>query len=57
MSVLGGQPRSATVVVGETGLRALVLSAADFQEILLNQPEIGLELLGVLSQRLAEAKS
>ncbi len=55
MSVLGEQPRSGTVVVGEEGMRALVLAAADFHEILINQPEIGVELLGVLSRRLAEA--
>ena len=56
MSVLGDQPRSATVVAGEEGVKTLVLKAGDFQEILMKQPEIGMELLRVMSKRLADGE-
>jgi hypothetical protein len=55
MAVLGEQPRAATVTAGDQGVETLVLHATDFQEILHSQPAIGVQLLRVLSQRLAEA--
>jgi len=55
MAVLADQPRSATVVAGDEGVETLVLTAQEFQEILLNQPAIGVQLLKVLSNRLLES--
>ena len=57
MAVLGDQPRSATVIAGPDGVDTLVLTAAEFQEILLSQPAMGVELLKVLSRRIADASS
>ncbi len=57
MAVLGEQPRAGTVVAGAGGADTLVLSAADFQEILHAQPVMSVQLLRVLSRRLAEATS
>ena len=54
MGVLGNQPRSATIVAGQVGLEALVLSGNDLREVLLSQPTIGVQLLRIFSRRLAE---
>ena len=54
MAVLGDQPRSATIVAGDNGLDALVLSGDDLREMLINQPAIGVQLLRMFSQRLAQ---
>ncbi|MBM3458365.1 MAG: cyclic nucleotide-binding domain-containing protein, partial [Armatimonadetes bacterium] len=55
MAVLGEQPRTGTVIAGSEGANTLVLSATDFQEILHSQPAMAVQLLRVLSRRLAEA--
>ena len=55
MAVLGDQPRVATIVAGSEGLETLVLSGADLREVLINQPTIGMQLLRLLSRRLAQS--
>jgi acetolactate synthase-1/2/3 large subunit len=55
MAVLADKPRSATVVAANGGVDTLVLSSGDFNEILLSQPEMGVQLLKELSRRLIEA--
>jgi hypothetical protein len=52
MAVLADQPRSATVVAAAGGVEALVLTASEFQEILISQPVIGVQLLKVVTSRL-----
>jgi CRP/FNR family transcriptional regulator, cyclic AMP receptor protein len=55
MSLLDELPRSATVTALEP-LHVLVLTIFDFRALLLENPEISIKLLGVLSQRLRRAE-
>lgn len=54
MSLLDGQPRSATVVADEP-LEVLVITQRAFKPLLLDIPELGLQLLRSMAQRLRQA--
>ena len=54
MSLLDGQPRSATVVA-ETPMRLLVIKRRDFSTLLREAPELTQNILVTLSRRLREA--
>jgi CRP/FNR family transcriptional regulator, cyclic AMP receptor protein len=56
ISLIDGQPRSASVVAGE-GLRTFALVTWEFRPLLEEQPQIALELLNALCGRLREAEA
>ena len=55
MSLLDGEPRSATVVA-ETGLRMLVINGRHFWELLKEVPELTYTIMATLSRRLRQAE-
>jgi CRP/FNR family transcriptional regulator, cyclic AMP receptor protein len=55
MSLLDGQPRSATVVA-ETSVRLLVINSRNFHSLLATVPELTRALLVTLSRRLRQAE-
>ncbi len=55
MSLLDGQPRSATVVA-ETPLRLLVINGRNFHYVLAEVPELTRALLATLSRRVRQAE-
>ncbi len=54
MAVLADQPRSATVLAGSNGAQLLVMQAEHFRKMLLLQPTVAVQMLGLLSERLQE---
>lgn len=54
LALLDGGPRTATVTMDSDG-RALVLSGAEFRELLRTVPEIAVRMLKVLGERLRAA--
>ena len=54
LAALDGQPRSATIRAVEP-VEALVLSANDFREFVVNRPEVSLAVIRLLIRRLREA--
>ncbi len=55
MSLLDGQPRSATVIA-ETPMRLLVIKRRDFSTLLREAPELTQSILTTLSRRLRQAE-
>lgn len=55
MSLLDGEPRSATVVA-ETGLRLLVIRRRDFAQVLAKVPDMAHTLMATLSRRVRQAE-
>ena len=55
MSLLDGEPRSATVVA-ETGLRMLVIDGKHFWELLKEVPELTYTIMATLSRRVRQAE-
>ena len=55
MSLLDGEPRSATVVA-ETGLRMLVINGRHFWELLKEVPELTYTIMATLSRRVRQAE-
>lgn len=55
MSLLDGEPRSATVVA-ETGLRMLVINGRHFWEVLKEVPELTYTIMATLSRRVRQAE-
>jgi CRP-like cAMP-binding protein len=56
LSLLAGTPRTGRVWA-KTGVRALALDRADFEQILETQPAVARALLRVLARRLVEAQA
>ncbi len=56
MSLLDGEPRSATVVA-ETGLRLLVIDSRNFWAVLNEVPELTHNIMATLSRRVRQAES
>jgi CRP-like cAMP-binding protein len=54
MAVLDPAPRSATVIAGEGGVRALRLNGDAFREALNNDPAIASSVIRRLAQRLRD---
>jgi CRP/FNR family transcriptional regulator, cyclic AMP receptor protein len=54
MSLLDGKPRSATVIADEP-MALLVIMAREFEPLLLHIPELGVQLLKAMAQRLRSA--
>jgi signal transduction histidine kinase/CheY-like chemotaxis protein len=54
MAVLTNQPRAATVVAGPQGAAAVVIPGAQFRNLLLIQPDVGVNMLAVLAERLRQ---
>jgi CRP-like cAMP-binding protein len=55
MSLLDGEPRSATVVA-ETPMRLMVIKRRDFSTLLREAPELTQSILATLSRRLRQAE-
>jgi signal transduction histidine kinase/DNA-binding response OmpR family regulator len=56
MAVLADQPRSATVSAGSDGAKLLVMQGEHFRKMLLLQPTVAVQMLGLLSERLRETE-
>jgi CRP/FNR family transcriptional regulator, cyclic AMP receptor protein len=55
MSLLDGKPRSASVVAADEPLSLLVISAREFEPLLLAVPKLGVRLLMAMAARLRDA--
>jgi len=57
ISLIDGEPRSATVRAGAEGLQTFALSAWEFRPLLEENPTVAVELLKTLSARLRAAEA